>query len=131
VGKITVLSEEDLLKAAAIPFQKTKEIIWRNKSITVKESVSLREYLDLMRRIIRDASDNDGHILYELVDFSTKVNIIGSYSFINLPKDAQKLFDIIYYTDLYQSVAKEVNQDQLNSITSSVEFYTGVRGGAL
>lgn len=128
MSAITVVGSEELIKAAAIPSKKTKEITWRGRPITIKEQISVQEYLGLIQHILRDCI-RDENIAYEIVDFVTRVNIIGSYCFIDLPKDAQKLYDIVYGTDLYSEVTSHIKEWQLKNILNAVYAYTGIHGG--
>ena len=127
MGAITILSENDLLKKAALPLQKTKEVAWRGLKVTVKNCLPLQEYLALTDRILKDASDGNGNILYELLDFSLRVNIIATYLFVDLPKDAQKLYDIVYRTDLYDLVINSVDTDQVHQLLKAINLYAGIK----
>lgn len=130
MSAITIMSEEELLQTAAIPAKKTKEICWHNHQITIKEQITFREYLALIQRILDD-SERDGNVTYETVDFATRVNIVGSFAFIDLPKDIQKLYDIMYGTDLYNCIVAEIKQWQFDRILEVIQAYTGVRGGKI
>lgn len=129
MGAIHKLSEESLLKTCALPNQRTKDITWRKQLITVKERLPLQEYLNIVNHILRDCKSEDGQLAFEIVDFALRLNVIGAYTFIDLPKDINKLYDIIYFTDLYDAIAQEISQIQLNNIIETIFNYTGIRGG--
>ena len=129
MSAIHTLSEEDLMKAAAIPARKTKDITWRGQTITIKERLPLQEYLALIRRILKDSEASNGDMIYEVVDFAIRVNVIGTYAFIDLPKDAQKLYDIVLCTDLFECVVENIHGEQYRRLTDAIYLYTGVEGG--
>lgn len=128
MGAIHTLSEQDLIDAAAISPRKTKDINWRGKTFTVKTILPLREFLALVRRIVNDVADKDGNIMYEAVCFALRVNIIGSYAFIDLPKDVQTLYDIVLRTDLFDEIVHNIHEGQLKELVNIIYLYTGVRG---
>jgi hypothetical protein len=130
MSAIHTLSEEDLMKAAAIPARKTKDITWRGQTITIKERLPLQEYLTLIRNIIKSVEDPDGNIVYEAVIFAIRANIIGTYAFIDLPKEAQALYDLILCTDLYEQIVQNIHAEQLRDLMDSIYMYVGMRGDA-
>lgn len=130
MSAITVMNGEELLKAASLSSKKTKTIDWRGRPLTIKEQISLQEYLGVIQHILNDCSRDNG-VAYELVDFVTRVNIIGSFAFIDLPKDAHKLYEVVYNTDLYTTVLANVQTWQINNILEAIYLYTGVRGGVV
>lgn len=130
MSAIAVMSGEELVKAASLSSKKIKTIDWRGRPLTIKEQISLQEYLGVVQHILNDCS-RDNSVAYELVDFVTRVNIIGSFAFIDLPKDAHKLYEIVYNTDLYTTILANVQSWQVAKILEAVYLYTGIRGGAV
>ena len=133
MGAIHSLSTEQLIQLAQLPTKKTKDIEWRGATITIKERLSLQEYMALVHKVLGEVQgpgDGNQALLYEMVDFALRANIIGSYAFVSLPKEWHTLFSVVYDTDLYECIVSHIDKQQLNSIIAAIEAYTGIRGGS-
>lgn len=89
----------------------------------------IRIYTSLIDKILKTCERSDGDVAIELVDFALRLNIITAYSLVELPDDVDVLYYIVYCSDLYDTVAKNINQAQFNSITSTIKVYLGMLGG--
>ena len=100
---------------------KYRKIVWHTAEMYVKTFLTLTEFRQLIDTIIQTCSMEDGALVYELVDFATRVNIIAAYALIELPEDIDELYYVVYESDLYDAVVKNANQWQIDSIVKSVD----------
>lgn len=99
---------------------KYRKIVWHTAEMYVKTFLSLDEYKDLIDSIIQACTADDGERIYELVDFATRVNIIAAYALIELPEEIDELYYTVYESDLFQTVCKNVNHDQIDAIITCI-----------
>ena len=114
------LSENDLRRIVGISGKQTKKIQWHTTQIYVKQFLSIQEYLDTINNIVRDCVDKDGNIIVELLDFSTRVNIISSYAYVELPENYEDVYYIVYASDLYDVVCSNVCKSQIEAIKQNI-----------
>ena len=99
---------------------KYRKIVWHTAEMYVKTFLTLTEFRQLIDTIIQTCSTEDGVLVYELIDFATRVNIIAAYALIELPEDFDELYYVVYESDLYGSVVKNVNAAQMEAILATV-----------
>lgn len=102
----------------------TDEIKWRSHNIKIKHTLSINEYLNVMQRIAQDCkvSGTENVVRIELIDFAIKTSIISAFSNVKLPENINDLYYIVYGTDLYDVICKNISKIQLESIISSVNM---------
>lgn len=118
-----ILSLDRLKYVVGKPSERYRKIRWHSVDIYVKKTLTMAEYMDVVDHIVSDCRAEDGEPLISLIDFATKLNIIMAYSLIELPKDMNLLWHIIYDTDLYETVCEQVNAKQVDSIIKSISLY--------
>lgn len=115
------LTLNDIKRVMGSFSSRTKTIQWHSASFDIKPMLTVDEYITTIRNIIGDCRSSDGeNIALELVDFSIKANIIAAYAFVELPKEANSLFDIVYRSDLYEYICKVANSKQIDAIKEAV-----------
>lgn len=127
MGQIPKVTASTLKRIAGVSGKQYKKVTWHSTTITVKQFLPINDYMNLVKHIIDDCSDNDDGVVVGLVDFAFKVNVVASYSFIELPKDINDMYYIICVSDLFETISSAINRNQLNSIANIVEGVTGVR----
>ena len=121
-----ILSENEVKKITGVSKKQYKNVHWHTATIVVKQFISLSEYVDIVRKIISDCKTDDNNIATELIDFSIRVNIISSYSFVDLPKDIDELYYIVYASDLFDTVCSVANKEQVKTLISTVMSMVGI-----
>lgn len=106
-----------------------KTIKWDGYDIVVKQLLSADEFIEVVRAVFRDCRipDTDNMVQLELVDFAIKTNIISAYANVELPEDLSSLYNLMYGTDLYETVCDNISKIQLQSIIDSVMLCVSVR----
>ena len=106
-----------------------KTIKWDSYDIVVKQLLSVDEFINVVRAVFKDCKipDTENMVQLELIDFAIKTNIISAYANVELPEDLSNLYNLIYGTDLYETVCDNVSKAQLKSIIDSVMLCVSVR----
>lgn len=112
---------ERLMSAAELASKRPKKVIWHTIDITIKYSISLDEYLSLTTAIINSCTDGDGNCALAFIDFATRANIVQAYTNLSLPDNLSALYQVLYSTDLYETVYKNANMAQIDSIVDLVK----------
>lgn len=129
MGQIPKVTANTLKRIAGVSGKQYKKVQWHTTEVIIKPLLSIGEYADVIRHIIKDCSSPDGSCAIELVDFSIRVNIISSYAFVDLPKEINDMYYIVYASDLFDLVCANVNKGQLESIIKLIYGMVGVCNG--
>lgn len=90
---------------------------WKNRKFLVRPFINAYEVIDLASSIRQMCTNEESGEMYpEMEDFAFKVNVISAYTTIELPEDINECYRIIYLTDLYETVSRNINNEQLKSI---------------
>ena len=125
MGQVKKISKNELQRIAGVSGKQYKTIQWHNNSLILKQFLDINTYIETVNSIIEDCKAPDGTIIASLVPFSTRLHIIMSYSFVELPDAFDELYYVVYNSDLYDVVCKNVNQPQIDSIINSVNTICG------
>ena len=122
------VSSKDLIKFGMRGYKDTVDVNWHGKIIEIKTLLSQEEEIRLIHDIVDFCTKEDGSsIMPELLDFSTRLNIICAYANINLPNNTDDIYKLVCYSDLYKYVIDNVNDVQVNNIIKSAT-YIGLNG---
>ena len=121
-----MLSVGNFKRIVGVTGKHKKVIRWHTDNITIKRMLTVKEYLDTIRGIIKDCKTPDDNFAIELLDFSIRLNIITSYAYIEFPKDVEEMYYLVYASDLYETVCAHANKAQVESIISSVKMSLGI-----
>lgn len=121
---MNVISAEQLQMLTNPSDLQYKKVQWhKNMTLYVRQFLPFREMLDLIDAIVSSGLSKDGStFLPELVDFSTRLYITSTYAAVELPKDTDAQYRVLYTTDLYETVCKNINQSQLSTILKCIDL---------
>ena len=122
MSEIHRLSVNNLMRVVGLSGARNKKVQWHSSEITIRQLLTIQEFIELVRKILDDCRTPDGGIAIELIDFSTRVNIISAYAYVDLPENSEKLYYVVYGSDLYDKVCSVANKAQLESIAQSVRI---------
>ena len=122
---IKKLTSNDIVHVTGVTPQQHKNIFWHSHELKVNQILSFDEFRALIRNIAKDCSSPDGEVVFELIDFAIRVNILLSYAFVDLPNDPNTLYYVIYCSDLFDVVCRAINQRQLQSIYRTISLIVG------
>lgn len=96
---------------------------WHGVELEIQKKVSAATMYDLVRKVANTCfDDTTGEYLSEVRDFAERVAIVSAYTNVQLPDDdTEHLYDILYRTDLYDAVWKNICSDQLLAISDAID----------
>ena len=90
-------------------------------SMTVKKSLSLMEMLQFVEDVVSTCFPGDGEFRPEMREFAIMTGVLTVYANFNMPKDVSRQYDLIYNTDAYEQVVRNINQAQFRDIIESID----------
>lgn len=96
---------------------------WRGLNIVVLRHISMQDMVEFVNSVVEMCfSSDDMTYQPEIRDFAEKYYIIEKYTNLDLPEDVSEKYDLIYRTDLVNTVIKNIDTfEQLNAICDAVE----------
>lgn len=125
MGQIPKVTASALKRIAGVSGKQYKKVPWHSTTITIRQTLTLKEYIDTIHSIIQSCMTPEETCAIELLDFAIRLNIISSYAFVELPESLEDIFYIVYSTDLYEVVSKSVSNSQVESIKHTVNKMIG------
>lgn len=94
---------------------------WNGVQITVTKVLSLKQVLTFVNNIVKLCFDDEMNYMPEVKDFAIKSNILELYGNFELPKNAEKRYDLIYRSDAVEVIMEYIDSDQLREIVRSAD----------
>lgn len=120
MGQTPKVTASTLKRIAGVSGKQYKKVTWHSTTITVKQSLTVKEYIDTIHSIIQSCMTPDETCAVELLDFAIRSNVISSYAFVELPESLEDMFYIVYCSDLYETICRNSNSTQIDSIKETV-----------
>ena len=120
MGQTPKVTASTLKRIAGVSGKQYKKVTWHSATITVKQSLTVKEYIDTIHSIIQSCMTPDETCAVELLDFAIRSNVISSYAFVELPESLEDMFYIVYCSDLYETICRNSNSIQIDSIKETV-----------
>lgn len=115
--KITV---EQLRLLNKTPTHRT--ILWHGNALTVRTLLSIEEISQFVNSVMGGCYDQLHDVFVpEMKDFGFRVNVVSRYACVELPDDIEEQYEILYNTDIYDTICAAVNSAQLTSIGNSID----------
>lgn len=125
MGTVKTLSVNELKRVTGISQKQYKQVAWHTTTVVIKQLLTVKEYIDTVHNIFRYCKTPDGEVVVALLDFATRVSIISSYSFVNLPDSIDDLYYFAYASDLYELIYRNANKAQVDSIRETIKLMIG------
>lgn len=101
----------------------TKTIKVLGENIEVKPVLTLEEYDTTLNRMVSLIFGSDDSYNAAAVDFVIRLCTVFAYTGVTMPDDIgeniDSLYDLMYGTDFYELVKKNINQDQYQSLLNA------------
>ena len=120
MGSIPTVTANTLKRIAGVSGKQNKKVTWHSSTIVVKQLLPMDEFVRTVREIIHSCISPNGGFAIELLDFVMRVKIISSYAYVELPKELDDVYYVIYASDLFETVCSNINQAQLEAIKNTV-----------
>ena len=108
---------------AAHPNTAIKTVRWRNLTISVRPLLTFRETSHFVNTVMDACFDKEhGVAVPEAMDFAVRANTVLRYTNLELPKDLEEQYAILYGTDIYDTVRQHIQTAQLDSVIGAIEL---------
>lgn len=116
--KIKKISVEQL-RTHNKPSQRT--ILWHGIAVTIRYLLPIKE-VTLLVNSVMDGCYDKAHDVFipEMMDFAFRVNIVTRYACVDLPQDIEEQYEILYNTDIFDTIASAINTAQMQSIKDTI-----------
>lgn len=106
-------------------YSPTKDIIWNGLEITINKTLSLTDMMKFVDNVTKMCfSEDNGAYLPEIKDFAIKSCILEMYANFSLPDNASERYDLIYSTDVVDTVIDNINRRQFQEVIDAIEDKT-------
>ena len=118
-NKISISAIEDVMKQEYPVQIKTKE--WHGLDLEIKTKLTLEEALLFVNTVVNSCFDtNTSAYTPEAKDFAIRSLVVELYSNVSLPQNLSRRYDILYRTDIYNTVLLEVNLEQHYTLIGAI-----------
>ena len=88
----------------------------------VKKMIGYSDFVSAVNSIANGCfNEETGEVLYEVVDFIERAEVIERYTDYQLPDDIDEAFDVIYGTNVYEQACGVINEGQLIRLFAAAE----------
>lgn len=117
--KISINAMDKVVKDTYIP---TTIINWNGLEVVVKHNLSFTEVLEFVDSVTKTCFSSDtGTYMPEVKDFAVKSNILERYANFTLPNNLEHRYEIIYHTNIIETVLGAVNHQQFNEMMVAID----------
>lgn len=119
--KVVRVSSEEIIEAVKSVKEEYEELLWNGLTIIVRNTIEPEEVVAFVEHVVDKCFDSEtGEFTPHNKDFLFRTFIIHFYTNIDLPLDnANELYNIMYGTNLLESVLEFVDGDQLRAVTNA------------
>ncbi len=115
------LTVKELRQAIASQEENTKTISWCGLNLKINHCISLENMFEFVDSVVKSCfNDEDNSFLPEAKDFAIRVYTVEFYSNISLPSSVQEKYNILYRTDLVNTIKDNIDDAQFHSILQSI-----------
>lgn len=115
------ISVSSLDKAIKESFVDRAVVEWHGLEVTIKRNLALTEMLEFVNDVVMSCFQEGGGFIPEVMDFAIKSNILSRYASFPLPDNLEHRYGVIYNSDAVDFVCQNINMQQLNEITASID----------
>lgn len=122
MAKIKKISINAFDKVKSECYTPTKVVEWHGIEVIIKPTLSLVDMIEFTNNVTKSCFDtNDATFMPEFKDFAIKTCILEKYTNFTLPTNIEHQYELLYCTDVIDTVLQHVNYQQFNEIISSIE----------
>lgn len=93
---------------------------WNGIEITIRNTISLNEMVDFVSVVYNSCFSSDGEYMPEAWDLAFRSEVINKYTNITLSASINKRYEMLYATDVFDTVRSHINCDQLDAIDQAI-----------
>lgn len=117
--KISVNAWENIVKENYVD---TALVDWHGEELVIRTTLGLPEVMELVNRCA-DACflDADHAYMPEKLPIAIKLSVISMYTNVTLPTNPNKLYDLLYRSDLFETVLDHINVQQFDEMCAAID----------
>lgn len=94
---------------------------WRGRTFHVRKIIEPSAVFDAVDDIVGMCVERSGAVLPEMEEYAVRAAVISAYTDILLPEDSGECYGLVFLTDLFETVVKNISKPQLESIRSAAD----------
>lgn len=96
-------------------------IQWHGIDVVVRKTIGLKQAFEFVNQSVNSCfAEKDGAYMPEMKDFVIRACLVEKYTNIRLPENSEKLYDILYMTDLCNVVCANISQEQFDALVEAI-----------
>ena len=111
--KISISAFDEVMKTE---FDNTAVVDWHGLELAIKRNLSVSEAKGFINGVIDVCLPEGGEYTPELYDIAIRGNVLAYYTNVTIPSSIEHLYDMIYRTDIYNTVLENINTDQFEDM---------------
>lgn len=122
MAKIKKISINAMDKVIHNTYTPSTTVEWNGLEIIVKHNLTFIEMMNFVDSVTKTCfTSADGVYIPEVKEFAIKSNVLDRYTNITLPNNLGHRYDMIYCTDIVDTVFKHINSQQLDEIITAID----------
>jgi len=118
-NRVSVRSVDDVIKEK---YDNTATIQWNEIDIEVKHSLSFVDMLSFVKNVVEGCFEEaSGTYMPELKPFLIKICTLAFYTNVAIPQNVNKKYELIYRTDIFDAVIKQVDRAQFTDMCNAID----------
>lgn len=119
VKKISINAWEQVMKDT---YTHTSTVDWNGVEITIINTLPMKEMLTFVDNVVQSCFTQDTlTYIPEVKDFAIKSSLVEMYTNVSLPSNLATRYDMIYRTDLVDTILKSINIAQYSEMFAAIE----------
>lgn len=117
--KISINAMDKVIKEI---YTSSHTVNWNGLEVVVKHSLTFKDMMGFVDSVVKTCfKSDDGAYMPEAKDFAIKSNILERYTNISLPNNLEHRYEIIYYTDIIDTIINYINKCQFDAMIEAVD----------
>lgn len=115
---ISISKVDDIIKEQYVEYE---TVAWNDIEIKIKKTLSLDETMTFVDAVVGSCFvANGAEYIPEVKDFVIGRCVLNLYGNFRLPDNVQHSYNIVYCTDIVDTILKHINKNQFDSIIAAI-----------
>lgn len=115
---VSVNAIESVMKTE---FANEVEVTWHGVDIVIQKTIGMVQAFEFVNQSVNSCfADADGAYMPEMKDFVIRACLVEKYTNIRLPENSEKLYELLYKTDLCGVVCANIDKDQFDALVEAI-----------
>lgn len=118
IDMVSVNAIESVMKNE---FANEVTVQWHGVDIVIRKTIGLKQAFEFVNQSVNSCfAEKDGAYMPEMKDFVIRACLVEKYTNIRSPENPEKLYDILYKTDLCNVVCGNIYIEQFNALVEAI-----------